>query len=117
MVSSTHKSVLLRRSVNEFLNVVAMTVRMVNNPASLDTVVGNTNLHMDILSDLATATLAGSIGVAPLQTSILHGEVHQMFEPVHGSGFDIIGRGRKPSYDVLVSCGNASVASRRDSVY
>jgi hypothetical protein len=41
----------------------AMTVRMVNNPTSLDTIVG-TNLHMDILSDLAAA-LAGSIGVAP----------------------------------------------------
>jgi isocitrate/isopropylmalate dehydrogenase len=43
--------------------VDAMTVRMVNNPESLDTTVG-ANLHMHILSDFA-ATLAGSIGVAP----------------------------------------------------
>ena len=43
--------------------VDAMTVRMVKNPASLDTIVA-TNLHADILSDLAGA-LAGSLGVAP----------------------------------------------------
>src|SRR6056297_1923463 len=43
--------------------VDAMTVRMTLNPKSLDTIVA-TNLHADILSDLAGA-LAGSIGVAP----------------------------------------------------
>lgn len=40
-----------------------MTVRMVLHPESLDTIVA-TNLHADILSDLAAA-LAGSIGIAP----------------------------------------------------
>jgi tartrate dehydrogenase/decarboxylase/D-malate dehydrogenase len=43
--------------------VDAATVRMVNKPASLDTIVA-TNLHADILSDLAAA-LAGSLGIAP----------------------------------------------------
>ena len=43
--------------------VDAMTARMVNRPASIDTVVA-TNLHADILSDLAAA-LAGSLGIAP----------------------------------------------------
>ena len=43
--------------------VDAMTVRMTLNPRSLDTIVA-TNLHADILSDLAAA-LAGSIGIAP----------------------------------------------------
>src|SRR5580693_6526194 len=43
--------------------VDAMTARMVNKPASLDTMVA-TNLHADILSDLAAA-LAGSLGIAP----------------------------------------------------
>ena len=43
--------------------VDAMTVRMVLNPKSLDTIVAS-NLHADILSDLAAA-LAGSIGIAP----------------------------------------------------
>ncbi|KFY97687.1 hypothetical protein V500_01961 [Pseudogymnoascus sp. VKM F-4518 (FW-2643)] len=42
--------------------VDAMTIRIVQKPASIDTVVG-TNLHIDILSDLAAA-LARSIGIA-----------------------------------------------------
>ena len=43
--------------------VDAMTMRMVLKPATLDTIVA-TNLHADILSDLAAA-LAGSLGIAP----------------------------------------------------
>ena len=43
--------------------VDAVTTRMVGKPSSLDVVVA-TNLHADILSDLAAA-LAGSLGVAP----------------------------------------------------
>src|SRR5208282_6214107 len=43
--------------------VDAMTMRMTLRPESIDTVVA-TNLHADILSDLAAA-LAGSLGVAP----------------------------------------------------
>ena len=43
--------------------VDAMTARMVQKPSSIDTVVA-TNLHADILSDLAAA-LAGSMGIAP----------------------------------------------------
>jgi tartrate dehydrogenase/decarboxylase/D-malate dehydrogenase len=43
--------------------VDACTARMVNRPATLDTIVA-TNLHADILSDLAAA-LAGSLGIAP----------------------------------------------------
>lgn len=68
-----------------------MTVRMVNNPASLDTIVG-TNLHMDILSDLAAA-LAGSIGVAPSSNLDPTRKNPSLFEPVHGSAFDITGKG------------------------
>ena len=43
--------------------VDAMTMRMVMQAADLDTIVA-TNLHADILSDLAAA-LAGSLGIAP----------------------------------------------------
>ena len=43
--------------------VDAMTMRMVLQPQTLDTIVA-TNLHADILSDLAAA-LAGSLGIAP----------------------------------------------------
>jgi tartrate dehydrogenase/decarboxylase / D-malate dehydrogenase len=71
--------------------VDAMTVRMVNNPASLDTVVA-TNLHADILSDLAAA-LAGSIGIAPTSNLDPSRRFPSMFEPIHGSAFDITGKG------------------------
>ena len=71
--------------------VDAMTTRMVTNPTSLDTIVG-TNLHMDILSDLAAA-LAGSIGVAPSANLDPTRQSPSMFEPVHGSAFDIMGKG------------------------
>ena len=43
--------------------VDAMTMRMTLKPETLDTIVA-TNLHADILSDLAAA-LAGSLGIAP----------------------------------------------------
>lgn len=71
--------------------VDAMTVRMVNDPKGLDTIVG-TNLHMDILSDLAAA-LAGSIGVAPSSNLDPTRKNPSLFEPVHGSAFDITGKG------------------------
>lgn len=71
--------------------VDAMTMRMVNSPKSLDTVVG-TNLHMDIISDLAAA-LAGSIGVAPSSNLDPTRRNPSLFEPVHGSAFDITGKG------------------------
>jgi len=75
----------------EKMLVDAMTVRMVNNPRSLDTIVG-TNLHMDILSDLAAA-LAGSIGIAPSSNLDPSRKFPSLFEPVHGSAFDIAGKG------------------------
>jgi tartrate dehydrogenase/decarboxylase/D-malate dehydrogenase len=71
--------------------VDAMTVRMVHDPASLDTIVA-TNLHADILSDLAAA-LAGSIGIAPTANLNPERRFPSMFEPIHGSAFDITGKG------------------------
>jgi tartrate dehydrogenase/decarboxylase/D-malate dehydrogenase len=71
--------------------VDAMTVRMTLDPQSLDTIVA-TNLHADILSDLAGA-LAGSIGVAPTANIDPEGRFPSMFEPIHGSAFDITGKG------------------------
>jgi len=68
-----------------------MTVRMTLDPASLDTIVA-TNLHADILSDLAAA-LAGSIGIAPTANLNPEGQFPSMFEPIHGSAFDITGKG------------------------
>ena len=71
--------------------VDACTARMVNRPASLDTVVA-TNLHADILSDLAAA-LAGSLGIAPTGNIDPERRYPSMFEPIHGSAFDIMGKG------------------------
>jgi len=71
--------------------VDAMTMRMVMRPASIDTVVA-TNLHADILSDLAAA-LAGSLGIAPTANLNPERKFPSMFEPIHGSAFDITGKG------------------------
>jgi tartrate dehydrogenase/decarboxylase/D-malate dehydrogenase len=71
--------------------VDAATVRMVNRPESLDTIVA-TNLHADILSDLAAA-LGGSLGIAPTGNIDPQRRYPSMFEPIHGSAFDIMGLG------------------------
>ncbi len=71
--------------------VDAMTTRMVLNPKSLDTIVA-TNLHADVLSDLAAA-LTGSLGIAPTGNLRPEKDFPSMFEPIHGSAFDIIGKG------------------------
>lgn len=71
--------------------VDAMTTRMVLHPETLDTIVA-TNLHADILSDLA-ASLAGSIGIAPTSNLDPTRKNPSMFEPIHGSAFDITGKG------------------------
>ncbi len=71
--------------------VDAMTMRMVMKPESIDTVVA-TNLHADVLSDLAAA-LAGSLGIAPTANLNPERTYPSMFEPIHGSAFDIIGKG------------------------
>jgi tartrate dehydrogenase/decarboxylase/D-malate dehydrogenase len=71
--------------------VDAMTTRMVLKPASLDTIVAS-NLHADILSDLAAA-LSGSLGIAPTANLNPARTFPSMFEPIHGSAFDIAGKG------------------------
>ena len=71
--------------------VDAMTTRMVLKPQTLDVVVA-TNLHADILSDLAAA-LAGSLGIAPTANLNPERRFPSMFEPIHGSAFDITGKG------------------------
>ncbi|KAJ7701880.1 hypothetical protein B0H17DRAFT_1176364 [Mycena rosella] len=71
--------------------VDAMTVRMVKSPQTLDTIVA-TNLHADILSDLAAA-LSGSIGIAPSSNLDPTRTFPSMFEPIHGSAPDIAGQG------------------------
>jgi tartrate dehydrogenase/decarboxylase/D-malate dehydrogenase len=71
--------------------VDAMTTRMVLKPRTLDVIVA-TNLHADILSDLASA-LSGSLGLGPTANLNPEKKFPSMFEPIHGSAFDITGRG------------------------
>jgi tartrate dehydrogenase/decarboxylase / D-malate dehydrogenase len=71
--------------------VDAVTTRMVLKPNTLDTLVA-TNLHADILSDLAAA-LTGSLGIAPTANLNPERRFPSMFEPIHGSAFDIAGKG------------------------
>jgi len=71
--------------------VDAVTTRMVGKPKSLDTIVA-TNLHADIITDLAAA-LAGSLGIAPTANLNPPRQFPSMFEPIHGSAFDIAGKG------------------------
>jgi tartrate dehydrogenase/decarboxylase/D-malate dehydrogenase len=75
----------------EKMLVDAMTARMVMKPGSVDTVVA-TNLHADILSDLASA-LAGSLGIGATGNIDPSRKRPSMFEPIHGSAFDITGKG------------------------
>jgi tartrate dehydrogenase/decarboxylase/D-malate dehydrogenase len=71
--------------------VDAMTTRMVLKPKTLDVIIA-TNLHADILSDLASA-LSGSLGLGPTANLDPERRFPSMFEPIHGSGFDITGKG------------------------
>jgi len=100
--ASLHASVLWDRVVAEVaeaypdvecesLLVDAAAARLILNPASVDVMVGS-NLHGDILSDL-TGALTGSLGMAPSGNLNLDGSYPSMFEPVHGSALDIVGRG------------------------
>jgi tartrate dehydrogenase/decarboxylase/D-malate dehydrogenase len=82
--------------------VDACTDRMVNRPSTLDTLVA-TNLHADILSDLAAA-LAGSLGIAPTGNIDPERRYPSMFEPIHGSAFDIMGKGLANPIGTFWSC-------------
>ena len=82
--------------------VDATAARMVTRPASLDTLVA-TNLHADILSDLAAA-LAGSMGIAPTANIDPERRYPSMFEPIHGSAFDIMGKGLANPLGTFWSC-------------
>ena len=71
--------------------VDAMAARFVLNPESLDVVVAS-NLFADILTDLGGA-ICGSLGLAASANLNPERRYASMFEPVHGSAPDIVGRG------------------------
>lgn len=71
--------------------VDAMAALMVTRPGDFDTILA-TNLHADILSDLASA-LTGSLGNGATANIATTTGSPSMFEPIHGSAFDIMGKG------------------------
>ena len=74
--------------------VDASTARMINRPASLDTIVA-TNLHADILSDLAAAL--AELGIAPTGNIDPEHRYPSMFEPMPRLGLRRHGQGTGPT--------------------
>jgi len=107
LVTCVHKANILKESDGLFLEefravaaryrgrveageliVDAAAYNMARTPEKLDVIV-TMNLYGDILSDLA-AGVAGSLGLCG---SGQYGPETAVFEPVHGAGFDIAGKG------------------------
>src|SRR6185437_5360605 len=85
----------------ESMLVDAAAARLVLAPQEFDVIVAS-NLHGDILSDL-TGALAGSLGMAPSANLRLDRSHPSMFEPVHGSAFDLVGRGLANPVGMILS--------------
>jgi tartrate dehydrogenase/decarboxylase/D-malate dehydrogenase len=75
----------------ESLLVDAACMDFVRRPVDFDVVVAS-NLFGDILTDLSAA-ITGSIGLAPSANLNPARTFPSLFEPVHGSAPDIVGRG------------------------
>ncbi|WP_047152984.1 tartrate dehydrogenase [Aneurinibacillus tyrosinisolvens] len=72
-------------------HIDALAAFLVTRPQTLDVIVAS-NLFGDILTDLGAAIM-GSIGIAPSANINVNGKYPSMFEPVHGSAPDIVGKG------------------------
>jgi len=72
-------------------HVDALSARFITHPQTLDVVVGS-NFFGDILSDLGGA-LMGSLGMPASANINPERRYPSMFEPVHGSAPDIMGKG------------------------
>ncbi len=72
-------------------HVDALAARFITRPETLDVVVAS-NLFGDILSDLGGA-VQGSLGLAPSGNLNPEKRYPSLFEPVHGSAPDIMGKG------------------------
>ncbi|MFW5905905.1 MAG: isocitrate/isopropylmalate dehydrogenase family protein [archaeon] len=75
----------------ERLLVDAASMDFVRRPDEFDVLVAS-NLFGDILTDIG-GIISGSLGIAPSTNIDPEGEYPSMFEPVHGSAFDIMGEG------------------------
>ncbi|MGN7385397.1 tartrate dehydrogenase [Sporosarcina sp. SAFN-015] len=72
-------------------HIDALSAFFITHPDKFDVVVAS-NLFGDILTDLGAAIM-GSIGIAPAANINVNGKYPSMFEPVHGSAPDIVGKG------------------------
>ncbi|MCM3668222.1 tartrate dehydrogenase [Mesobacillus maritimus] len=72
-------------------HIDALAAFFVTNPSRFDVIVAS-NLFGDVLTDIGAAVM-GSIGIAPAANINVNGKYPSMFEPVHGSAPDIIGKG------------------------
>ncbi len=72
-------------------HIDALAAFFVTKPAAFDVIVAS-NLFGDILTDIGAAIM-GSIGIAPAANINVNGKYPSMFEPVHGSAPDIVGKG------------------------
>lgn len=75
----------------EQFHIDILSAHFVQKPSYFDVVVGS-NLHGDILSDLGPA-VTGTIGIAPSGNINPERIFPSLFEPVHGSAPDIMGKG------------------------
>jgi len=72
-------------------HIDALAAFFVTRPEKFDVIVAS-NLFGDILTDLGAAIM-GSVGIAPAANINVNGKYPSMFEPVHGSAPDIVGKG------------------------
>jgi tartrate dehydrogenase/decarboxylase / D-malate dehydrogenase len=72
-------------------HIDALAAFFITHPDKFDVIVAS-NLFGDVLTDLGAAIM-GSIGIAPAANINVNGKYPSMFEPVHGSAPDIIGKG------------------------
>ncbi|MDS0295713.1 isocitrate/isopropylmalate dehydrogenase family protein [Halogeometricum luteum] len=86
----------------ERLLVDAASMDFVRRPEEFD-VIAASNLFGDVLTDLG-AIISGSIGLAPSANVDPTGTYPSMFEPVHGSAFDITGDGVANPLATVLSC-------------
>ena len=75
----------------ESRHIDALSAFFVTRPHEFDVIVAS-NLFGDILTDIGAAIM-GSIGIAPAANININGKYPSMFEPVHGSAPDIVGKG------------------------
>ncbi|NEU30907.1 tartrate dehydrogenase [bacterium LRH843] len=75
----------------ESIHIDALASFFVTKPHHYDVIVAS-NLFGDILTDIGAAIM-GSVGIAPAANININGKYPSMFEPVHGTALEIVGKG------------------------